>query len=129
MPSPRRSVPRQSLFTEITAFVTSPATALALGTVKEYGAVGSNKALLQADPTKPSARVINGVPLYVSPAVAADLVWAIPRQHSLFVLRQDATVVTDTSVFFTSDRVAIRATLRVTFAFPHPMSIVKVTKA
>lgn len=72
--------------------------------------------------------MINGVPLYVSPSVAADIVWAIPAAHSLFVLRQNATVVTDSSVFFTSDRVAIRATLRVSFGFPYPLSIVKVTK-
>jgi hypothetical protein len=37
------------------------ATALALCTLKEYGATGSNKALLQADPAKPSARSISGV--------------------------------------------------------------------
>ncbi len=57
--------------------------------------------LLTPDPTQPAARTISGVPLYVSPAVAADLVWAIPAAHSLFVLRQDSSVVTDSSVFFT----------------------------
>ena len=119
----------ENLHATVTAFVASPSTALALGTIKEYGATGSNKALLQADPTQPTARMINGVPLYVSPAVGADLVWAIPRQHSLFVIRQDASVVSDRSVFFTSDRVAIRATLRVSFGFPYPLAITKVTKA
>jgi HK97 family phage major capsid protein len=113
----------ETLHTEITAFVTSPATALALSTLKAFSTAGSNMPLLQSDPTKPSARTISGVPLYVSPSVAADIVWAIPRAHSLFVLRQDASVVTDSSVYFTSDRVAVRATLRV------PMSVVKITKA
>lgn len=56
------------------------------------------------------------------------MVWAIPRQHSLFVIRQDASVVTDSSVYFTSDRVAIRAILRVSFGFPYPLAITKVTK-
>ena len=69
------------------------------------------------------------MPLYVSPAVAADLVWAIPAAHSLFVIRQDASVVTDSSVFFTSDRVAVRATLRVSFGFTYPLAVVKITKA
>jgi hypothetical protein len=82
-----------------------------LGAIKKYGSAVSNKALLQADPTQPSARMINGVPLFVSPSAAADIVWAIPRQHPLFVIRQDASVVTDSSVYFTSDRVAIRATV------------------
>ncbi len=57
------------------------------------------------------------------------MVWAIPKQHSLFVLRQDASVVTDTSVYFTSDRVAVRATLRVSFGFTYPLAVVKITKA
>jgi len=33
------------------------------------------------------------------------------------------------SVFFTSDRVAVRAVCRVGFAFPHPGAVVKVTLA
>jgi HK97 family phage major capsid protein len=111
----------------LTAFVAAPDTALSLATVKEQ--TGSNKALLGSDPTQPTSRTIAGVPLYVSPSVAADTVWGISAPHSIFVLRQDASVVTDTSAFFTSDRVAVRATLRVTFAFPHPAAIVKVTVA
>ena len=109
----------------LTAFVAAPATALALSTIKEQ--TGSNKSLLGSDPTQPTSRTIAGVPLYTSPAVPANTVWGISAQHSIFVLRQDATVVTDTSAFFTSDRVAMRATLRVAFAFAHPASIVKVT--
>jgi hypothetical protein len=56
------------------------------------------------------------------------VVWAVPQQHSLFVLRQDASVQTDSSVYFTSDRVAIRATLRVSFGFMYPLAVVKITK-
>jgi HK97 family phage major capsid protein len=119
----------ENVHTTITSFVTSPATALALSTLKEYVTADSNKALLQADPSQPTARSISGVPLLVSPAVAADTVWAIPAQHSLFVLRQDASVVTDSSAFFTSDRVAVRATLRVSFGFTYPIAVVKITKA
>lgn len=39
----------ENLHATVTSFVTSPATALALSTMKEYGAAGSNKALLQSD--------------------------------------------------------------------------------
>ena len=119
----------ESLHTEITAFVTSPATALALSTIKAFSTAGSNMPLLQSDPTQPSARTISGVPLLVSPSVTADTVWAIPRAHTLMVRRQDASVVTDTSVYFTSDRVAVRATLRVSFGFTQPLAIVRITKA
>jgi len=112
----------------LTAFVAHPDTALALATIKEQ--TGSNKSLLGSDPTQPTSRTIAGVPLYTSPSVTADTtVWGISAPHSIFVLRQDASVVTDTSAFFTSDRVAVRATLRVAFAYPHPAAIVKVTTA
>ncbi|OBB44948.1 capsid protein [Mycobacterium sp. 852002-51961_SCH5331710] len=109
----------------LTAFVAHPDTALTLATIKEQ--TGSNKALLGSDPTQPTARTIAGVPLYTSPEVPANTVWGIATQHSIVVMRQDPTVVVDSSAFFTSDRVAVRATLRVGFAFPHPAALVKVT--
>ena len=56
--------------------------------------------------------------------------WAIPAANSLFVLRQDATVVTLTvERVFHEDSVAVRATLRVSFGFTYPLAIVKITKA
>ena len=68
------------------------------------------------------------MPLYVCPSVAADVVWAIPQQHTLFVLRIDASVVTDSSVMFTSDRVAVRAMMRIGFGFSYPLAVVKISK-
>ncbi len=115
----------ETVHTNLTAFVASPATALALAELKEL-TTGSNKALLGSDPTQPTSRVIAGLPLYTSPAIADGIVWGIPQPHSIFVIRQDATVVTDTSVYFTSDRVAVRATLRVGFGFTFPGAVVKV---
>jgi HK97 family phage major capsid protein len=114
----------ETLHTNLTAWVTNPTTALALASIKELA--DSNKQLLGADPTSPTSRVISGLPLYVAPDVAANVVWGIPMAHSLVVYRQDATVVTDTSVFFTSDRVAVRATLRASFGFTYPLGVVKI---
>jgi hypothetical protein len=70
-----------------------------------------------------------GVPLLTSTSVPTtnNQVWGIPISFCYFVVRQDASVVSDSSVFFTSDRVAIRATLRCGFGFPHPASIVKIS--
>jgi HK97 family phage major capsid protein len=119
----------ETLHSQVTSFVAAPATVLALSTVKEYGSAQSNKPLLQSDPTQPVSRTIGGVPLYSSPAVAADVVWAIPAQHVLFVIRQGTEVISDSSVMFTSDRVAIRCTTRVSYAFTQPMAITKITKA
>lgn len=109
---------------QISAWVANPATALTLAKLKK--ATGSNEPLLQPDPTKPTRRTILGVPLYVSPAVAANVVWGIPGDRVFVVIRDDARIDVDGSVFFTSDRVAVRATMRVGFAFPHPAAIVKV---
>ena len=109
----------------VTAFVSNPALALTLASLKEQ--TGSNKPLLGADPTSPTSRTIAGVPLYVSPAVANDVVWAIPKQHSLVVLRTGTTVVTSSDVYFTSDRLAIRATTRLAFGFPYEGAIAKVS--
>jgi hypothetical protein len=37
-----------------------------------------------------------------------------------------AEVAVDRSAFFTSDRVAVRVVLRVSFAFPHEQAVVKI---
>ena len=112
--------------TVVDAFVCSPATAVKLATLKEYGTAGSNKALLQSDPTAPSSRVLGGVPLLTSPSIAADIVWAIPRNRVIVALRNATQVVTDTSAYFTSDRVGVRATLRIGWGFTDPAAVSKI---
>lgn len=108
----------------LTAWVTSPADALALANVKEGSS--SNRTLLQPDPTQPTRRVVAGVPLYVSPAVTAGVVWGIPKDLVIFPMREDVTLDVDGSAFFTSDRVAIRSRLRVGSVFPFEAAIQKV---
>lgn len=117
----------ETVGSKITAFVTSPATALALATIKE--ATGSNKPVLGSDPAQPTGRNILGVPLFVSPFVAANTLWAVDRSRLYFVIRENATVESDKSVYFTSDRVAVKATMRAGFGFVHAASVVKVTTA
>lgn len=109
----------------ITSWVANPADALALAKVKE--STGSNRNLLQPDPTAPTQRLINGVPLTASNAVAAGTVWGIPQAAAIVVIRTDVTLDVDRSAFFTSDRVAVRATMRVGFVFPQPLAIQKIT--
>jgi len=109
----------------VTAFVTSPATALALAKLKEVS--GSNVPVLGMDATSATSRTILGVPLLVSQFVAANTLWAVDRSRVWLVVREDATVEADSSVFFTSDRVAVKATMRAGFGFVHPQSVVKVT--
>lgn len=107
----------------ITAWVTDPATALALAKVKK--ATGSNEPLLGADPTSPSKRTVLGVPLYVTPAVTAGNLWAIPASRATIVVRDNTRLEVDRSPFFTSDQTAVKATMRVAFAYPHPAAIVR----
>ena len=109
----------------LACFVANPADALALNRLKVQ--TGSNLPLLGADPSAPTKQVISGVPLLTSSAVAAGTVWGLPAGRIVIVLRQDATVTRDESVFFTSDRVAIRAILRATVLYPHAAAIQKIT--
>lgn len=108
----------------ITSFVARPSTILALSKLKDES--GSNRPLLQPDPTQPGRYVIFGVPLVPSAAVGAGVVWAIPAMRVFSVLRQGTTLDVDRSVYFSSDRVAVRATARVAFGFPHAAAIVRI---
>lgn len=109
------------------AYVANPSDALALAQVKESS--GSNKALLSPDATQAGRRTIGGVPLLTSPYVTEGTVWGLDSSRALLVVRDDAEVVADRSVFFTSDRVAVRATMRVGFGFPHAAAVVKIVRS
>jgi HK97 family phage major capsid protein len=110
----------------LTSFVANPADALALARLKE--SEGSNRPLLGSDPTQPTQRLIGGVPLIVSSAVPAGTIWGLPQNAVYVVIREDADIVSDDGKgqFFTSDRVAIKATMRVGFGFPQRSAIVKI---
>lgn len=109
----------------VDSFVANPADALILATLKE--SASSKRALLTPDPTQPSKRLIQGVPLFVSSAVTPGTVWGIPRVRAILVRRNDVDLAVDRSAYFTSDRTAIRATMRVSFAFPHAAAIQKIS--
>lgn len=111
----------------ITAWVANPADALAIAKIRTQ--VDSNATLLQlgGDPTQPTRRMIAGVPLYVSPAVTVGTVWGIPKDRVIIAMRNDTKLDVDRSVFFTSDRSAIRATMRVGFGFVQPDAIVEIS--
>lgn len=111
------------------AFVCSPATAVNLMTLKRFDTAGSNVPILQpvADPNGEVRRVVAGVPLLTSPAIDDHLVWAIPVARSVVALRSDVEVIADTSAYFSSDRTAVRATLRLDFGFPDELAISQIT--
>lgn len=109
---------------EVTAFAANPEDAWLLSQLKDQQ--GSNRPLLGPDPTNPVQQVIQGVPLYVSRHVTKGTVWAIPRTRSVIAVRRDVQVASDFGAFFTSDRIALRATMRAAFLFPQPEAIIKI---
>lgn len=111
----------------LTSFVVNPADALALAKVKK--ATGSNEPLMSTDPSTPTRRVVSGLPLFTTPAVAEGTLWGIAQSRAYLVIREDAEIEADPSPYFTSDRTAVRGKTRVGFAFPHPAALVKIALA
>jgi HK97 family phage major capsid protein len=105
-------------------FVAHPNTVLQLSELKL--ASGWNAPLLGPDATSPSKRSILGVPLLWSPYIEQGRVWLISQAKSFVVMRANTSVLSDTSAYFSSDRVGIRATTRIGFGFPHPQAVVNV---
>lgn len=108
---------------DVGSFVANPADALILATLKESTA--SRRSLLAPDPTQPARRLIQGVRLFVSPVVTPGTVWGIPQagDHCAPERRRPGCGQVG---LLTSDRTAIRATMRVSFAFPHAAAIQKI---
>jgi HK97 family phage major capsid protein len=114
----------EGLGLSVNAFVANPADALILAQLK--AATGSNLPLLGADPTSSTRRLLQGVPLLVSSAVTVGTVWGLPQARSIIVRRNDVDLQVDKSAYFTSDRTAIRATMRVGFGWTEPAAIQKI---
>ena len=59
--------------------------------------------------------------------MARGTIWGLPAALINVVIREDVTMETDKSVFWISDRIAVKAVMRVGFGFPQPSAIVKIT--
>lgn len=103
----------------ITAFIVSPSDALVIAKLKEE--TGSNKNLLE------DARTVYGRPLKVNRKATAGTAWAVDSSRIITVLREDTTVAISGDAYFSSDRIAVRATMRIGFGFPSPSTLVKLT--
>ncbi|MGD1237280.1 phage major capsid protein [Mycobacterium seoulense] len=116
-----------------TAFVASANTVEQLEELKTFDGtdIHSNEPLLEpnADATAPTTRRILGVDLWSvadAVAIATGLVWGLDKAKSYLVLRRDVTLAVDPSFYFGSDSLAVRATARVGFAWPHEEACVKI---
>ncbi|WP_078966665.1 phage major capsid protein [Streptomyces sp. WM6378] len=118
-PGPRNRAPPW------TAFVARPADALALGKLKQTK--DSNVPLLGIAPTLPTRRTVLGVPLHVCSTVEPGAIWGLPKDRGMVVMRRDVKLDVSRDAEFTSDQVAVKATMRAAGAFPHPAAIQKIT--
>ncbi|MBB1052462.1 phage major capsid protein [Dietzia sp. CW19] len=107
----------------IDSWIVSAADYVALRKLKT--ATGSNQRLITPDAG--GGILIEGRPVHLSPDLPAGTAWGVPRDRVLFGVREDAEVVADSSAYFSSDRVGVRAKMRATFAFNHPAALVKLT--
>jgi hypothetical protein len=51
----------------------------------------------------------------------------VAQAKSFVVVRQPTSLVIDNSAYFSSDRVGVRCTMRVGFAWPHQAAVVKIS--
>lgn len=84
----------------------------------------SNAPLLGVDGSATN-RTLFGVPTYVDSSVVADVVGIWDASAVAVTLRRDVKVESDTSRYFDSDSVAVRATLRADWAVLDPSRVVK----
>lgn len=104
-----------------TAILANPADALTLAMLKD--GTGSNRALLE------TTTEIDGVPLIRNAKITAGELWVIDASAIYSALRQDVQLAVSDGPYFTSDRIAMRASARVGFAFPYPKRIARVDLA
>lgn len=74
-----------------------------------------------------SQRVVNGVPITIAPDYTAGTIYGVDASRIYSVIRDEVLVHVDESVYFTSDRIAVRTTMRISFGFADPASIIKMT--
>lgn len=106
----------------VDSFVANPVDVLALSKIRDE--TGSNRTLL-ASGTGPGSRSILGVPLISCAQVAPGVVWGIPRDRTMLVIRQEADLVLLFERYAEFRQVGIRVDMRAAFGFPHPAAIAR----
>lgn len=110
------------------AFVAHPTTAQRIAVLKEGSTSARN--LLASVPEGDNSGIvasIDGIALRTSTAVTEGTIWAIPNDRVILGIREDVNIQVSDQVFFSSDRIAIRATMRAAFGYLDQGSIIKVT--
>jgi len=111
---------------ELSVFILAPDVALALSKAKQ--AIGSNMGLLEANGVGDGV-TLAGVPVLVSPDVAAGNAWGLDGSQVFVVQRTGTKVVRSGDSAFDYDAVQVRATARVSFGFANPAGVVRLYDA
>ena len=110
--------------THITTWLMNPADRLAFRKIKV--SVGSVQTLLSPDATSASIDGILGIPVITNPAVPAGTIYGIPRDRMMLVVRDAAEVATDKSIYFLSDRIAVKASVRIGWLCTDPKAVARI---
>jgi HK97 family phage major capsid protein len=112
---------------ELSVFILAPDVALALSKAKQLTS-GSNVGLFDANGVV-DGLTIAGVPVLVSPEVAAGNAWGLDGSQVFVVQRTGTKVVRSGDSAFDYDAVQVRATARVSFGFANPAGVVRLYDA
>ena len=110
-----------------TAILVSPATVLRLSTMKEGTA--SKRSLLQPTAQDPAVLAVAGVPFVESRFVGDDVAYAVAADRLALVMRTQATVEVDRSVFALTRESLVLGEVRTGFGVLQPAAVVKVSIA
>ena len=88
-------------------------------------ATGSNVPQLGPNPTVATRRTILGAPLFTVAGRTSRRRLRHPRCPGVVVMRDDVRLEVSRDAYFSSDRVAVKATMRIGFAYPHPAAVVR----
>lgn len=101
-----------------TAWLMHPSDALRARLAKESDT--SKRTLLD------NVDTIEGVPVFKHPKVPLGTAWGVDSAFIRTVLREDVELAVSDQAFFSSDRIAVRATMRIGFGFMDPLAIAKI---
>lgn len=116
----------ESSGSQVRAWLFSPADAAALAKVT-VGTEFRAPLLGSVTGSPETGRTLLGAPLLISDQQPAGTAYAIDSATAHLCVWNGTEVVADNSVYFTSDRLAIRAKLRCAFAFTHQPGIATIT--
>lgn len=103
---------------KITGWIINPTDAGTLALIKETE--GSNKRLIE------SVATLEGLPVHIHADVPKGIAWGVDASYVYAALREDVELAISEQAYFTSDRVAIRATARIGYGFTDPKAITKI---